>query len=68
MNGWNKFGLVVLTLGLVVWLGFIGKSIQSESNKNYEERIKTLEYKITVLENSINQKDTIVINFNQKIK
>ena len=68
MNNWNKLGLVVLTIGLIAWLSFIGYSIQNDTKKDYESRIKTLEYKVTVLENSINKKDTIVINLNQRVK
>ena len=28
MNNWNKFGLVILAIGIIAWLSFIGYSIQ----------------------------------------
>ena len=34
MNNWDKLGLVVLTIGLITWLSFIGYSIQNDTKKN----------------------------------
>lgn len=62
-----KLGLVsVIVFGLLFGL-FITYNILKQTNKDYDNKIQEMEYKLDVLESMISKSDTIIININ-KIK
>ena len=56
----------MIVFGLLFGL-FITYNILEQTNKDYDNKIQEMEYKLDVLESMISKSDTIIININ-KIK
>ena len=56
----------MIVFGLLFGL-FITYNILEQTNKDYDNKIQEVEYKLDVLESMISKSDTIIININ-KIK
>ena len=62
-----KLGLVSMIVFVLLFGLFITYNILKQTNKDYDNKIQEMEYKLDVLESMISKSDTIIININ-KIK
>lgn len=62
-----KLGLVSVIVFVLLFGLFITYNILEQTNKDYDNKIQEMEYKLDVLESMISKSDTIIININ-KIK